>query len=288
MEFLMRVAPGYRCSLPALLLVLGMTTPILPADVPAGETLQLNLRTRVETFKGSGVWDEVTLHKELHAKETAIILCDVWDNHWCGNAAKRCDLLAHKMVPVLDAARRRGVQIIHAPSDCMGFYKDAPQRKRIQEAPRVEPPKPLTLTDPPLPIDDSDGGCDDAMPDKEHRAWTRQHAAIPIAENDVISDNGNEVYSFLKQHGIKNLIIMGVHTNMCVCNRSFAIKQMTKWGIRCVLARDLTDSMYNPKKAPFVSHDAGTELVVQHIEKYWCPTILSSDVTAEAKALPQK
>ena len=73
---------------------------------------------------------------------------------------------------------------------------------------------------------------------------------------------------------------MGVHANMCILNRSFAIKQMTNWGIRCILVRDLTDAMYNPRKAPYVSHAAGTELVIQHIEKYWCPTVLSADLIA--------
>jgi hypothetical protein len=71
---------------------------------------------------------------------------------------------------------------------------------------------------------------------------------------------------------------MGVHTNMCVLNRSFAIKQMTRWGIRCVLVRDLTDAMYNPKKRPNVTHEEGTELVIGHIEKWWCPTVLSSEL----------
>ena len=82
----------------------------------------------------------------------------------------------------------------------------------------------------------------------------------------------------MHQLGIKNLIIMGVHTNMCVLGRSFGIRQMTKWGIRCVLVRDLTDAMYNPKRAPYVSHKRGTELVVEYIEKYWCPSILSNDL----------
>ena len=71
---------------------------------------------------------------------------------------------------------------------------------------------------------------------------------------------------------------MGVHTNMCVLGRSFAIKAMTRIGIDCVLVRDLTDAMYNPRKAPFVNHQAGTELVIEYIEKYWCPTVLSQDL----------
>lgn len=68
---------------------------------------------------------------------------------------------------------------------------------------------------------------------------------------------------------------MGVHTNMCVLNRSFAIKQMVKWGVSTLLVRDLTDAMYNPKMKPFVTHARGTELVIGHIETHWCPTVLS-------------
>lgn len=256
-------------------------TPRLPGAELKGngteDTLRLHLRTRVETFKGSGTWDEVTMIKELPIRETAIIICDMWDKHWCPSASKRCDALAHKMAAVVSAAQAKGIPVIHAPSECMDFYKDTPQRQRTVQIPRVQPPKPLALSDPPLPVDASDGGCEEENVNS-YKAWARQHPAIPIAENDVISDNGEEVYSFLQQRGIKNLIIMGVHTNMCVLGRSFAIKQMTRWGIRCILVRDLTDAMYNPKKPPFVSHDEGTELVIQHIEKYWCPSVLSQDV----------
>ena len=237
--------------------------------------LQLSLRCRVETFKGSGEWDEVTLTKSLPAKETALIICDMWDKHWCQCATKRCDALAKKADAVVKALRKKGVTIIHAPSDCMAFYKDTPQRKNIQSLDKVNPPKARSITDAPLPIDDSDGGCDDDKPVKSFKAWTRQHSAIEIAKEDFISDNGQEVYNLLAKRGIKNLLVIGVHTHMCVLNRTFAIKQMTRWGVRCVLVRDLTDTMYNPKKRPFVTHDEGTELVVQHIEKYWCPSVLS-------------
>ena len=76
--------------------------------------------------------------------------------------------------------------------------------------------------------------------------------------------------------------MMGVHTNMCVLGRSFGIRQMTKLGMNVVLVRDLTDAMYDPRDAPHVSHERGTELVIEHIERYWCPSIVSSDLTAVA------
>ena len=71
---------------------------------------------------------------------------------------------------------------------------------------------------------------------------------------------------------------MGVHTNMCVLGRSFGIKQMVRWGMSVALVRDLTDAMYNPAMPPYVSHDEGTRLVVEYVEKFWCPTIASADL----------
>ena len=258
---------------PAALLLYGAER--IPAP---NHTLKLSLRTRVETFKGGGEWDEVVVPRELMGEETAVVICDMWDNHWCPTAAARCAELARKMPPVLDALRAQGVLVIHAPSECMDFYKDFPQRKAIQEAKRIEPPAPLDLKEPPLPCDSSDGGCDCDPPPKQYKAWTRENAAIPIGDKDLISDSGAEIYSVLKQRGVRNLLVMGVHANMCILNRSFAIKQMTKWGIRCVLVRDLTDAMYNPKMKPNVSHAEGTERIIEHIEKYWCPSVLSADL----------
>jgi hypothetical protein len=64
---------------------------------------------------------------------------------------------------------------------------------------------------------------------------------------------------------------------MCILNRSFAIKQMVRWGLPVALVRDLTDSLYNPARPPYVNHDAGTALVIAYIEKFWCPSIDSTD-----------
>jgi nicotinamidase-related amidase len=238
--------------------------------------LSLDLRTRVELFKGSGDWQEVHTQKAFPANQTAILICDMWDNHWCKGATQRVGELADRMDPVLAQARKLGVLIIHSPSETMDFYKDSPQRKLMLALERVEPPPALGLADPPLPIDDKAGGCD--THDSFFKAWKRETAKLQISDKDVISDKGTEIYSLLKLRGIKNVLFMGVHTNMCVLNRTFAIKQMTKWGVRSVLIRDLTDAMYDPQARPFVSHERGTEMVIEHIEKYWCPTALSKDI----------
>jgi nicotinamidase-related amidase len=249
------------------------------APTRSSGAIRLPLRTRVELFKGSDVWEEVRLVREIPVAETAVIICDMWDKHWCAGATRRVDELVRKMAPVVDRARERGIQIIHSPSETMEFYKHYPQRRRMLEITRLGPPAPIPLAEPKLPIDDTDGGCD-TLGDAFYTAWKRQHPGLTIGDGDVISDQGSEVYGFLWHKGIGHLLVMGVHTNMCILNRTFAIKQMTRWGIHCILVRDLTDTMYDPKDWPFVSHDEGTELVVRHIEKHWCPSTTGGELLA--------
>jgi nicotinamidase-related amidase len=221
----------------------------------------------------------VPIASALDPAKTAVVVCDMWDDHWCKSAAARCAELAKAADPVLQTCRGKGMTIIHCPSDCMKYYEDHAARKRMLAVKKVEPPKGKELPNPPLPVDDSDGGCDDEKPAKQFRAWKRQHEAIEIdAEKDYITDNGVEVYSLMAEKKLTTLIVMGVHTNMCVLNRTFAIKQMVKWGKDVYLVRDLTDAMYNPKMKPMVSHKQGTDLVIAHIEQYWCPTIESKSL----------
>lgn len=220
--------------------------------------------------------------------QTAIIICDMWNTHTCSLSAQRVATMAPLMNQVISAARSAGVMIIHAPSDTMNFYEGTPGRQRMQRAPRAPSPVPILASCPrdqaesqTFPIDDTEGGCDDPILKKWTGAypWTRQHPAIDIVGFDGVSDNGQEIYNFCKQEGITNIALMGVHTNICILNRSFGIRQMTQLGFQVVLVRDLTDAMYDPRKRPFVSHARGVELVIEHIEARWCPSILSDDLT---------
>jgi hypothetical protein len=131
------------------------------------------------------------------------------------------------------------------------------------------------------PIDQSDGGCDCTPECKQGNPWTHQTDLIIISENDAISDSGAEIAGLFNQRGIKNVILMGVHTNMCVIGRSFGLRNMVRLGFNVVLMRDLTDVMYDSRQKPNVSHFTGTSLVVKYIETYVCPTIVSTDFTGK-------
>ena len=246
--------------------------------------LRLTLRHQAPKNTGRAGWCILHSEESGDPAQTGIIVVEIREKHWSWGASERVDILAPRIDCVLQAARNIGLQIIHAPSDTMAFYRDHPARHWVLSLPRVEPPPLADHEDPPLPIDDSDQGSDTGE-GRPSRPWTRQHPAIGIEAEDAISDDGQEVYNVLARKGLKNLIFMGVHANMCVLNRPFAIKRMVRWGFDVVLARDLTDAMYNPLRPPYVSHDEGTRLVIEYIEKFWCPTMSSDDITAPREAV---
>jgi nicotinamidase-related amidase len=210
----------------------------------------------------------------------------MWDDHYCKSAAQRVGVMAPRMNAVLTAARDHGVAIIHAPSGTVDMYAGSPHRLRMQQAAKSTPPFPVgkwcdlnPQREPPMPVDVSKCSCDDAVVGPAVRRFSKQHPGLDITGYDGISDSGDEIYNFLAEHGINNVVLMGVHTNMCVLGRPFGIRQMVKLGKNVVLARDLTDAMYDPRQPPFVSHTRGTELVIEHIEKHWCPSIVGEDLT---------
>lgn len=253
----------------------------LPVETSAGESEQ------VLVVEGAEIWDP---------SNTALIIVDMWDDHWCKGASKRVAEMAGPLNRVVEAARERGVFVIHSPSTTVAPYAEHPARKRALEAPFTESRVALTTAErwgttwcwpvegkePAMPIDDSDMGCDCEIKCEIREAWSRQIDTIRIDDADAISDNGQEVYNLLEERGIKNVILMGVHLNMCVLGRPFGIRQMVLVGKNVVLVRDLTDTMYNSDMAPQVDHFSGTDLVVEHIEMHWCPSIESTDLAEGA------
>ena len=218
----------------------------------------------------------------------AVIVCDMWDTHICVSAAHRAEAMVPRMNEVLRAMRNAGGVIIHAPADCMPFYEGTPARARALAAPHVDAPVsfdwyswredeiatlPSSLTtlgscscDTPEPC----GGPDSS------NVITRQVATIEISPTDVVSDDGQEIFNVLEQHGIDDVVVMGVHTNICVLSRWYGIRQLVYLGKRPVLCRDLTDSFHRDPQG----RDWGTQRIIEHIEQRWCPTVTSSQLLA--------
>jgi nicotinamidase-related amidase len=232
---------------------------------------------------------ETVLRPDWNTASAAVIICDMWDAHHCIAAARRVDEMAPRMNAVIAALREQGALIIHAPSGCVDFYRGSPARTRAIQAPAAKAPAPIdwndwdheeqsmlpaTLADPGPCSCDSPEPCGDARPPYP---WTRQTPLIDIYPDDAVSDDGQEIFNLLEQGGIGDVVVMGVHTNICVLGRPYGIRQLVRLGKRPVLCRDLTDSFHRDPRG----HAWGTEQIVAHIERRWCPTVTSDQLVGE-------
>lgn len=287
-----------RCSSPS---GLGWVLALLSLLTASGAAPSFTLTLQKRTAGTGGAADQVQRTQEKwDPARTVVIVCDMWDLHHCKNAVLRAGEMAPRMNEFLLKAREMGALIIHAPSSCMAPYEKHPGRALAKSAPKAANlPKDIgewcnkipAEEAGKYPIDQSDGGEDDDP--VEHAAWakeletkglnprapwTRQMAALDIRDTDAISDSGVEIWNLLEQRGITHVMLLGVHVNMCVSGRPFGLRQMAKNGKRVVLVRDLTDSMYNPARWPHVDHFRGTELYIEHVERFIAPSITSDQV----------
>ena len=278
------------------------------AAAPNAEgVFDLSLRRQQPGSEDRAFWRTVESPAEWKASETAVIVCDVWDLHHCRRAVERLTEFAPRIAELCDTVRAAGGTVIHAPSDCMPGYASHPARDRVLELVArnlpagFEPPPagkgtwcsgiaPESLDE--YPLDQSLGGEDDEP--AEHAAWAAelermgrnpkmpwkmQSALVPIdAEKDFLSDNGAEVARVLAARGIRHVMLVGVHLNMCVLGRPFGLRRIGESGRDVVLVRDLTDTMYDPAQWPWVSHFTGTDRMIDHVERHVCPTISSAQV----------
>ena len=238
--------------------------------VQSAPPLELHTRSRIRSPQDSNQWQVVERTVHWAPAQTAVVVCDMWQRHWCKGATKRVAELAPRMNQLLLQARAQGVLIIHCPSGGMDSYAGTPPRRLAQAAPKIELKVPLQdwvgldrAVEGPLPIDDSDGGCD-CTPQCSQDPQTvkavmdlHETSAIEIREGDAITDSTEALY-LMRERGITNVIVMGVHLNMCVLGRPFAIRQMVRQAQNVLLVRDLTDTMYNSRRRPFVPTASAT------------------------------
>jgi nicotinamidase-related amidase len=287
------------------------TSMLVGAAAPnAGGVYELSLRRQQPGAEDRAFWRTIESPAAWKASETAVIVCDVWDLHHCRRAVERLEEFAPRIAKICDTVRAAGGTVIHAPSDCMPEYASHPARERVLDL--VARNQPAGFEPPPAakatwcsgigaesldeyPLDQSLGGEDDDP--AEHAAWAAelermgrnpkmpwkmQSPLVPIdATADFISDNGAEVTRVLAARGIRHVMLVGVHLNMCVLGRPFGLRRIGESGRDVVLVRDLTDTMYDPAQWPWVSHFTGTDRMIDHVERHVCPTISSAQVLGD-------
>ena len=240
------------------------------------------LNTRYRTLNNDShiYWSTQDQRELWRADETAIVIVDMWDRHWCPSATERGQALATFINETITAARLKGVQIIHAPSECDDYYASNPSRLWVLALPNITMPSPLPHSEPALPIGFADGGCDVGGV-QPYKAWTRETDLITIWPEDAIiedSDGGQTLWNLIYWLGLKHLLYVGVHENMCILDRSFAIRRAVSWGVDVAIVREAVDTMYDPSQPPYIEHEASVALMTAFVESFWAKSISVYDL----------
>lgn len=206
---------------------------------------------------------------------TALLLCDLWDNHWCSTAAVGTARIAGRAASLTVRFRSRGGVVIHAASNTMGFYSGHPAREYVVSllSTQVERESPTNLGVPPdVPFPPAGKPCPDlpecARPLGPPWPWTHQHPSIEIGPGDAVLDGGEEMFAVVADRNIEHVFLAGVHTNFCVVERPFGIAALRSAGIACSLLGDLTEAM----------PPAFTTTALAHVDRYLCPVISSDEI----------
>jgi nicotinamidase-related amidase len=253
----------------------------LPMAGVAASPIGLTLQTR---DRESG--RILAANDSVESSRIGIVIIDMWNTNDCMTNAQRAAALVPRMNKALDAARRLGMSIIWAPTDVASQYAGTPQRERAIALTRYPLPHIVNFSCPfSVPTVRPDKCmCGPGLACHVHYGWDAMDPNLVIASGDWIAGDPEELYSIYKQRGLARLIYMGINTNLCVMNKPEGIAAMTAAGLKCILARDLTDAetSYDPDLG--FTPDMGTEKDIADVERSGISTINMAEEMRKAGA----
>ena len=207
-----------------------------PADVPCRETAFIRRELKMP----------------LPVDETALVLVDLWNVHFIESWIERAaQVTTECVVPVINAARKAGLTIVHAPSPSV-----AAQYPQLD---RHKPPEPSTPS---------------AWPPSDFRSPRRRLCSLsgtsqptagyrhPLGTNllhnspslpqlmskmtNLSSRRGSSYMNSWRERRILHLLFAGFATNWCVLGRDYGIRSMSRYGYNIILFRDATTGVEFP------------------------------------------
>ena len=219
-----------------------------------GQTVTLPLRTRDSE-------NRVHIREaKVKASEIAIIVMDMWDNHWDPCWVAHAGARAEPINRFLHGARAAGAVIILSPTSLIdangGVYARVKQREAAKRVPECPMPEDSGLNAPTAPpwgatrkVNNVKGRMNGELTTARHIV-SNQHVGVDIEETDYLTGDGDhsvqETWNILQKHGTKHLLYVGGATNMCLYLKPIGLRHMRARGIDTVLVRDLAIAWSDP------------------------------------------
>lgn len=192
------------------------------------------------------------LHWALPVKQAALVLVDMWSEHYVQSHLARGGRITQDcIVPLMHMFRRTDATVVHAPSpDCAPRYQHLLTRvEGTPTGPAVpERAQPLFPDWPPADFRSKTGAFSglgrpvDAK-DAEYDRIIRERGLMPEVEpteGDCVVFTGEQLHAVLRSRGVTTLFYVGFAANFCVPNRDYGMRAMRGRGYDIVLVRDGT------------------------------------------------
>ena len=258
---------------------------------------QLHIRPRYHRrhVDPGTAWEEsntgpARLEWDFPLASAALVLIDVWDRFFLQDTLRRQELIIRdRIVPLLEASREAGLQIIHAPEPRLAIGH--PMRVSLPEAGstgsrQADGSGPDPEDDwPPPDFRDARGRYRTfRAPDEPRegeilqlRAERTIHPMVEPRGNDVVVATGEEFHQFCRQRKVCVLFFLGFYTNICVLFRDYGMVAMKDRGYRTVLVRDCTTAIESAQSQADLGHTAA----IVHLLELTDHCSISSEELAE-------
>lgn len=253
----------------------------------------LHLRLRYCNMRGHTKWElsEADLHRaflevDLPAAAAAVVLVDVWDRHYLGSHLHRgAEITRERIVPMLQACRRAGVTIVHAPAPeaarkyepWLRYAGDEELFGTERESQAWPPPDFRSRTG-----DYAALARPQAAPEvqRQIQSQVRDRRIIREVEpqpGDFVIAGRSQLQRLCRHRRLLHLLYAGFATNMCVMGRDYGIRAMTAMGYNCLLVRDCTTGI---ESADTLGSMMLTEAAVWEVEMVLGFTVTSEEIIA--------
>jgi nicotinamidase-related amidase len=204
--------------------------------------------------------------------QVALVLVDVWSNHYLKDAAARAEaIIEERFVPLLAGCRKAGLQVIHAPSPPQAL----PHPNHVRGP---ENARPATNGDswPPAAFRGKSGPYQSYRRPSEPREpevravrerLTIHPKACPVGSEPVVA-TGDELHALCREKGILFLLFAGFNTNACILVRDYGTLAMSQRGYEVILLRDCTTGMESPATQPTLGQTNGAVLFLEMFGQY--------------------
>lgn len=210
----------------------------------------------------------------------ALVLVDVWNYHFASDTwARMEEVMKQCLVPLVEASRRHGLQIIHAPAP------EVAEGHPNQYKPGTPPfPAPHDAGWPPTDFRRRAGEWSPFAWPREPQDEDRRHmrenlrdfhpSVIPTATEPVVA-NGEELHHLCKERGLLFLLYAGFNTNACVTGRDYGIPAMRGRGYAPILVRDATTGMETHET---MKDTLLTRATILNLEQFGTPTLTAGEI----------